>query len=301
MDSQLSQAFQREIPEIVGKVVESLAQMLDIALSVNVTDMELTPLDEFYAACGAGAVCGRSPFVRKANGIGGILVPHNLAHQLSCAAMSADPPTNDDDFDYETVGHEAMSEIFNLVVGKWNECSSPDYRLGSTIEERSIGYHSTENRFPEEAGVYPAVVSFPVTLNDSQGSLAFFAPVGAVVGRDVASFIPPTEFVKDVALAAENVVPVAGHTASNENSADGNHAYDGPVKPVVFLDYTGDILTWIRNQAKRADHSVSLTETLELDNDSRSPAATILVGVDSEVIKKLEATSFVEIRNRENA
>lgn len=302
MDAQLAPGFQKELPTLLGRVIEDLCQMLDIEAAIDAEAGELCTLADVFADCGRGAVCCRSIFIRKVNGIGGLLLPDDAADQLSRAALMMDPPEEGEEFDFPGVGREALEEIFNIVVGSWNTTSSPDYRLGSKTEERSVEYYPAHLPFPEAAGVFPCVLRFPFSLGTYSGFIAVFVPIKAIHGREVAAFIPPTQFVKDTAPNATAAAAAAAATATPPpvESPLAKPRYEGPLKPVVFLDYTGQILRWLRARANEPNTTITLSPQLEPPPSDHLPAATILVGISPEALGELEDTAFVEIRQRDS-
>lgn len=299
MDAQLAPGFQKELPTLLGRVIEDLCQMLDIEATLDTEGGELCTLADVFADCGRGAVCCRSIFIRKVNGVGGLLLPEDAADQLSRAALMMDPPEEGEEFDFPGLGREALEEIFNIVVGSWNTTSSPDYRLGSKTEERAVEYYPSHLPFPEASGVFPCVLRYPFSLGSYSGFIAVFVPIKAIHGREVAAFIPPTQFVKDTAPSdAAAAAPVAAAPAAPASPL-AQPRYEGPLKPVVFLDYTGQILRWLRARASEPNTSITLSPQLDPPPADHLPAATILVGISPEALGELEDISFVEIRQRD--
>lgn len=291
MDATLSPGFQREFPKVLEKVIEDLGQMLDLEIELDTELFDLKPVQELYAESGDGVVCCRSVFVRAANGVGGMMLPESVADAWSRLAMMMDPAEEGEPFDYDGLVREAMAEIFNIFVGSWNTASPPDYRLGSSTEERAVEHFPTSAPLPEESGVFPFVLRYPVALGDGTESyIGIFLPIKAVHGREVAQFTAPAQFVQTCKVAG--AAPAAEATPAPAPTIDP----DQPRKPVVFVDYTGEVLPWLRAFAKKPGTKLLFGDHFEPRalEKSKKPAATIIVGLDPEEIGELGA-SVVEI------
>ncbi|MEM7262141.1 MAG: hypothetical protein AAF488_09130 [Planctomycetota bacterium] len=284
METQLAPAYEKMLPEVVSQIAEDMGQLIGSPVSIQTDAVELQTLADAHPADSTcGVVCGRSLFSRKASGIGGILLEDSVALDLSHVAMMLDPPTDESQFQWDGLVKDAMDEIFNIVVGSWNNACAGDARLSSTVADRAVEHFEAGAEIPEAAGIFPIVARYPMTLNDRVHSIAFFLPLGAVHGRGVPPYSPQERFERFG----------AGPAGGAEIEAP-----RGPVQPVVFVDYTGSILEWIRRQSS-AGHRAILNQGPPkelLADDSAPPAATVLVGVDAEILSQLGEIPFVEIR-----
>ncbi len=295
MDITLAPGFQKEFPDLLDKVRQDVAQMLDIDLEIDIEREEIRSMEDLYRESGEGIVCCRSIFVRKVNGIGGLIVPEKTADALSRAAMMMDPPTLDSEIDFDGLVREAMEEIFNVFVGSWNTNSSPDYRLGSKNDERSVELYPTQVEFPPESGVFPYVLYFPLTVTGILGYIALLLPIKGVHGREVAMFTPPEGFNP---ISAPSVAPPsrAPSPAPVVPEVDPNAS----TRPVVFLDYSGQVLPWLRAAANQPQFQCLLAKKQKPDSlpEHPTPIATIIVGSDADSLHEHDEISVIEIHPR---
>lgn len=226
----LHQRFERELPALLEQSGECLNEMLGASFEFRFKSKELIPIQEALSAMGAGAVCCRSAFVKRASGTGGVLIPRAAARRMAHVAMFIEPP-EDDSFEFAGLVDEAVSEVWNVLIGAWNRKADPDWRMSSRVAERAVEYYPGDIEFPVEAGVYPSAVMISALMEGYEFEFALFIPSRAIVGRP--SEWTPRDFIR------ETVQPQAS-TASTEKPCQ--PAVDG----VVFLDPSGCILRMIR-------------------------------------------------------
>jgi len=297
-DAKLNTTFEKALPGIVTQIAEDLAQLLGLTLEVDTESIDFLPITSVYPGEGdSGVVCGRAAFTRKANGVGGFLLHERAANRLSHAAMMMDPPGENEPIDWEGLVREAMDEIFNVAVGSWNNSCPADLRMGSSVDERSVEYYPAGGTFPEAAGILPMCVDMPLTLGDFTERLTFFLPINAVHGRSVAGFSGPDQFVKSPRGDHETTPSVAPQSAAPPEIPH----YDGPVRPVVFVDYTGAVVAWIRHHAALSKVRALKSDgpSPEMKTEETPPAATVLIGVNPTELNELSELPFVEIRPTE--
>ncbi|MCA8962569.1 MAG: hypothetical protein KDC38_18720 [Planctomycetes bacterium] len=291
MDAQLSPTFKKALPTIVGQIANDTAQLLGIEFSIDAEQVELRMLEEIHPGDGSsGVVCGRAVFVRKASGTGGVLLRETTAQRLAHAAMMMDPPSEEDPFDWEGLVRDAMDEIFNILVGTWNNVSPADSRMASAVNDRSVDWFRAGTALPPEAGVLPVIAWLPMKIGEVEDHIAFFLPVGSIHGRAVAGFSAPDHFTKDL-----TAVPAAPATAvaPAPSAPQPQPQRTGPVQPVVFVDYTGTIVQWIRAASSK---NRLYKHSGPQPTGASPPAATVLVGIDPATLEQLANVPFVEIR-----
>ncbi|MFN0059292.1 MAG: hypothetical protein ACKVX7_12630 [Planctomycetota bacterium] len=297
IQSKLAPGVVSEFPKVLHKVVDDIAQMLGLEIRVVREDLDLYGVQETLDACSEGAVCCRSAFIRKTNGVGGLLVPARIADRLNRAALLLAAGNAETAFQFQGPVQESLEKIFNVFVGTWNANVNSDYRLGPKSEDRAVEYYPAGTIWPEAAGVIPFLLRFPVAIDGAETFFGVFLPIQAVHGRDVGQFRPPTEFSRETAPRA---APTLGGTATGVAAAAQPR---GPVQPVVFLDYTGASVAWLRAKARDPNLRCVVAEQLDpslFAEGSPPPAATILMGLDPQVLAQLKNCKIVELRPRES-
>ncbi len=292
-DANLNSTLETGLQTTVGQIAEDLSQLLALEIEIDATAMELVAVTSIFPGAGThGAVCARASFARKGNGVGGILLGALAANRLSHAAMMMDPPEDGDPINWDGLVREAMDEIFNILVGSWNNTSAADLRMGGSVEERSVEYYSANSSIPEAAGVVPICACMPMKIGEIQEQIAFFLPINAVHGPAVRGFSVPEGFTKNLGDGGSS-----GTVSAEEPAVVAPPRYDGPVRPVVFVDYTGSVVAWIRQQAALARFKVYKSTGPSSDtNPDEPPAATVLVGLNPADLPELNELPFVEIR-----
>ncbi|MFQ5653432.1 MAG: hypothetical protein ACE5GW_01715 [Planctomycetota bacterium] len=292
---EINHAFKKELPELLRQVGADMAQVLDMPVEFLAAELEVKPIEVYFKSRGSGAVCCRSVFTRKSCGIGGILVGEETTSVMSRAILAHDPPSQDEPFLFEGLVSEAMSELFNILTGSWNRVASPEYRLSMKTDDRSVEHYATDLPFPAEAGVYPEVVVVPITMGERRSSVGIFLPLKAIHGMDHADFQVPGDFVRDVAItrSSEGGGPSRAREGGRPAAGSG-----GEGKPILFLDYSGRLVRWLRQQAENGSVEYQLCtdrSSSELASAATLPAAILLVGPDAALLESLPNLSVVEI------
>ena len=80
-------------------------------------------------------------------------------------------------------------------------------------------------------------------------------------------------------------------------------APEGTTRPVVFLDYSGLVLSWLRLKADDERLQYLLSKKLDeeaLSDAENPPVAAVLAGIDLDILKSLSPDcAFIEIRKRD--
>lgn len=298
----LNPTFKTALTKILEPVSEALTKLINLQVILSSDDGAGRPIDEIFGEASGGVICCRSALAGTEAGIGGILLHTDIAVVASCAAMMVEPDELQEQFEFDGVVQEAMSEIWNCYISSWNSTSPPEYQLSDRPEERAVEFYSNDRPFPEAAGVPPYGYSVPIQVGDTAGTLTLLLPPQALVGEHLQAFTPPAGFVQHV--TAPDSVPPAGaspqaHTAAGTAPA----APEVPTgQPVVFFDYTGEILKYLHKQAASQRTQCLFSKSLDADclpGDGDLPAASIVVGIDPEKLASLGDCSCVEIRPRQ--
>lgn len=288
MPASLNSSFAEEFPKLVEKAAEDLAQLLSATVTVDCGKVPVISLDEYQLIVG-GAVCCRSMFTRKASGIGGLMVPEEAATACAQAIL----PETPEEFEFDGVTSETMQELWNVFIGSWNAGASPDYRMSAKTVERCVDHYSEDEIVPPEAGVAPYVISFTVKINSCETMWGFFPPIRDIQG-DLQGFEPAHDFV-----TKEGHQPVgdpAADLALEESEAALARAEKEPPKPVIFVDYSGQLLQWIRTMSRSNQVQCVMSEAPPAEETP--PAATVVVGVRPQDVEQVTDCSYVEIHPR---
>ncbi|MEM7167684.1 MAG: hypothetical protein AAF581_19690 [Planctomycetota bacterium] len=290
----ITQAFRGALQATIGPVTASLSELLNVPVTMDSDAGSPRVLSDVFAEADGGMVCCRSMFTRTDAGIGGILLGRDTAVVASCSAMMAEPEELLASYEFDGLVEEAMVEIWNNYLEVWNRECDPDYRMSPKLEERSVEDYDSGSPFPEAAGAYHYVFEMPLQVGEHASTIVLLLPLRAIQGRDLLPFQTPDRFVAKVSCASKG----AGSAAGTVSASPAQNAKPTG-NPVVFFDYTGEILKFLQRQATNSSVQCVVTESLDdscLPGDGDYPAGTVIVGIDPEQLKEFRGCSCVEIR-----
>ncbi len=286
--TKITQGFAQELPKLLEQVDAGLSQEVGSPVVLDASEQEIRPVSELIAGMPSGAVCCRARFIKNVNvsGIGGILIPLECADVLARGSMRMEP-RGSEPLRYEGLVDGAMRELWSGFIRSWNRAASPDYRLSADVAERSVELYPHGIEIPRCSGIFPEALRLQLRLAEQTFACALFIPSKVVQGSAVRGFEAPATFV-------------AGSVAGGTAPADAPAPH--PTKPVVFLDYTGLVLPWLRLKASDPRLRYVLSESADPKQWSAGaepPVAAVLAGIDLGLLERLGACSLIEIRPRE--
>ncbi|MCI0651375.1 MAG: hypothetical protein L0Z55_05790 [Planctomycetes bacterium] len=288
--TRLSPAFAKELPKMLQQAGAGVTRHVSRQVDFDSAAGVVRPLEEAFQEMTPGGVCCRAVFVRNVCGIGGLLFPAAAASALGGAPGAGVAANAEAALPITEPLERTISEIWKAFIQCWNAAAPPDLRLSTRPEEQSVEFYPTASAFPAAAGIFPEVLSLALKVDGSAFACALLLPIKALQGSAVKSFAPPKTFSRAVPSVEAAVTARAPRRPT------------GKTQPVVFLDFTGVVLPWLRRLAAdrrlRCVMSDSLNPTVSAA-EGEKPVAAVLAGLDLQILEQVAPCAFIEIHKRE--
>ncbi|MGE3166588.1 MAG: hypothetical protein AB7O52_16935 [Planctomycetota bacterium] len=288
--ARISRSFEAELRKSFEGVATDLTNLLGLPVTFDLGNLSIASVHDLLGAGKAGHVCCRACYIRNASGVGGILVSERLALLMAYAAMLMDPPRADEPFVFGGFVEEALTEIWNVLLGSWNRLASPDARMSTKVDERAVEHYPAGLALPPEAGVHPESLRIVMRVGGEASDVAVFLPVRELHATQ-ATIPSDVPFVRRTAPASgSEAAPGGGGGPARET------ATTAPC-PVMFVDHTGLVLRFLRQAARSGQVQFVREEALEPGAIS-SPRAVIVAGADANLLQRLGECPVVSVRTR---